>query len=410
MRRWVYVFFVLLLVSGGLRFDAAEGATIAERNSGYILLQVERNGEAWYVYPKTLTRFYLGRPTDAFDIMRRLGLGISNANLAKIPVAGSSDPGDAGLRNRLSGYIVIQVEQNGEAWYVYPKTKQRYYLGRPADAFAIMRTLGLGVSNANLAQVPVDAGINYTQRSVGTSRGTFTVDYLSFNRTNPALRLMMDTSNSSDCANNCPSFSLGTFVTRRGGIAGLHGAYACPPDYASCAGQINFYYAPIYNSYLKVMLNAGRIKYTTEPLVAIDTSNRLFMYRQAQEFTSYQDFLNEFGEDSRTAGGTGILQAAISNHPGLIFNGQNIVNPASLDTKQATVKSYRGVLAWKGDLIYLAVVRGATVTDTAAVMDAMEMDYALNLDGGGSTAMYLNGRYLLGPGRNLTNVLIVAPR
>src|SRR5689334_17318990 len=101
----------------------AIGVTVAQRLSGYIVLQVEKNGEAWYVYPKDSRRYYLGRPDDAFSIMRRLGLGITNANLAKIPVASSKDTGDTALRSKLSGYILIQVEKNGEAWYVYPKNK-----------------------------------------------------------------------------------------------------------------------------------------------------------------------------------------------------------------------------------------------------------------------------------------------
>jgi hypothetical protein len=32
-----------------------------------------------------------------------------------------------------------------------------YYLGRPADAFAIMRNLGLGITDANLGKIAVGA-------------------------------------------------------------------------------------------------------------------------------------------------------------------------------------------------------------------------------------------------------------
>ncbi|MBI2984905.1 MAG: C39 family peptidase [Candidatus Kerfeldbacteria bacterium] len=128
-------------------------ADVASRVRGMIVLQVERNGEAWYVHPDTLLRVYLGRPADAFFIMRQHGLGISNANLAKIPVAGSSQAGDPNLRRRMSGRVLIQVERNGEAWYVYPGTLQRHFLGRPADAFQIMTALGLGISNRALAEL-----------------------------------------------------------------------------------------------------------------------------------------------------------------------------------------------------------------------------------------------------------------
>lgn len=59
------------------------------------------------------------------------------------------------LAQRLSGKILLQVEQNGEAWYIYPNNQQRYYLGRPADAFNIMRELGLGISDKDLNQIPI---------------------------------------------------------------------------------------------------------------------------------------------------------------------------------------------------------------------------------------------------------------
>jgi len=382
-------------------------ATVAERLAGYFLIQVEKNGEGWYVYPKSLTRYYLGRPTDAFDVMKRLGVGISNANLAKIPIAGSPAQGDIALRNRLSGYILLQVEKNGEGWYVYPKTKQRYALGRPSQAFTVMKQLAVGITNANLAQIPADVGIIQSTKGIVTTRGTFSVEMLRFDRANPALKIKTDTASTSDCHNNCPVLPLASYVSRRAGTAGIHGTYFCPPDYASCSGQINYYYFPVYNSFSRVMINAGRIKYTSEPIVLFDTSNRPFFVKETKSFTSYQDLLNEFAVMSRNAGGSGQLQAAISNGPPLIINGQNVVNQYQLDAKQATVKSYRGAIGWKGDTIYLMVVRSATVTDSATVMKTLGLDYAINLDGGGSTAFYNAGRYVIGPGRSLPNAIIV---
>lgn len=172
-------------------------------HSGKIFLQVEQNGEAWYVYPPTNHKYYLGRPDDAFSIMRNLGLGISNANLDQIPIGtidtantdsdldglsndletaigtdpynpdtdnddfpdkteidSWNDPKGAGslqtnnaLINNLRGRILLQVEKNGEAWYLNPDNSKRYYLGRPNDAFAIMRSLGVGITDANLAAI-----------------------------------------------------------------------------------------------------------------------------------------------------------------------------------------------------------------------------------------------------------------
>lgn len=174
---------------------------------GRIVIQVEGKGEAWYINPNDKKRYYLGRPEDAFLVMKKLSVGASNSTLAKIrpnvdilsatdvdsdndkladvlekglltnPQSADSDgdgyadytevksgfnPKGAGkmvlddkFAAKNSGRILLQVEGNGEAWYINPLNKQRYYLSRPKDAFAIMRTLGLGITNANLEKIPV---------------------------------------------------------------------------------------------------------------------------------------------------------------------------------------------------------------------------------------------------------------
>jgi hypothetical protein len=404
--RWIFVF-ALVIAAGAYWTQRGEALTVAERTSGYIVLQTERNGEAWYVYPKTLTRFYLGGGEAAVDLMRKLGLGITNADLAKIPIGGSSDVGDTKLRNRLKGYILLQVEKDGEAWYVYPKDQKRYFLGRADVAYPLMRKLGLGITNNDIAQIPVDSNVKVTTRSVPTVRGTYTVNYLGLDLNTSNFKIMTDTGMNANCANNCSLYSLGTYVARRGGVAGIHGTYFCPPDYGACAGQVGFYYYPVYNSFTKRFINADRIKFTSEPIVGIDTSNKLYMFKQTKTFTSEQDFYNEFKVVSAAAGGSGVLQAAISNGPALIIDKKNVVGQYYLDSKQRTVKSYRGALAWKDQSVYLMVVSGATVIDSAAVMEAMGMDNALNLDGGGSTALYNSGRYILGPGRSLPNAIVI---
>jgi len=176
----------------------------SETIRGRILLDVEQDGEAWYVVPTDLERYYLARPKDAFTIMREVGLGISNVDLQKIlpavgvvsdvdtdgdgladsmenalgtnpakfdtdgdgysdsqelelgflPTGSGTWQQDSALVNRVKGKILLQVEEKGEAWYVYPVDGKRYYLGKPKDAFQIMRNLSLGITNQNLLHVP----------------------------------------------------------------------------------------------------------------------------------------------------------------------------------------------------------------------------------------------------------------
>ncbi len=178
---------------------------IGRRLVGKILLQVEQNGEAWYLSPITIKAYFLGRPDDAFSIIRDQGVGITTENLEKIPIgltnlsgsdgdgdglsdkfedaigtnksdadsdndgygdateiAGGYDPNMGGgakmdintsFVNNQKGKIFLQVENNGEAWYVNPADGKRYFLGRPADAFQVMRELGLGISNEDFTNL-----------------------------------------------------------------------------------------------------------------------------------------------------------------------------------------------------------------------------------------------------------------
>lgn len=140
---------ILSLVASQLIFSQPVSAiTLADKLQGRILLQVESHGEAWYVNPANLLRYFLGRPTDAFNLMRKLGIGITDANLIKIDL-------DSAFARKQSGKIFLQVEQNGEAWYVNPVDLKRYYLGRPLDAFNLMRQLGLGITNSDLNKILV---------------------------------------------------------------------------------------------------------------------------------------------------------------------------------------------------------------------------------------------------------------
>jgi hypothetical protein len=128
---------------------------IINRLKGQILLQVQSRGEAWYVNPKDSKRYYLANGEAAFQMLRKFGLGITNADLNKISLDTATNKISSALANRLKGQILLQVQSRGEAWYVNPKDSKRYYLANGEAAFQIMRFLSLGITNINLRKINV---------------------------------------------------------------------------------------------------------------------------------------------------------------------------------------------------------------------------------------------------------------
>lgn len=62
-------------------------------------------------------------------------------------------PDDARLVDRLAGHILLQVEDHGEAWYLDPTTKNRYYMKDGLTAYEMLRAFGLGITNADLEKI-----------------------------------------------------------------------------------------------------------------------------------------------------------------------------------------------------------------------------------------------------------------
>ncbi|MBS2037723.1 phosphodiester glycosidase family protein [bacterium] len=63
-----------------------------------------------------------------------------------------------------------------------------------------------------------------------------------------------------------------------------------------------------------------------------------------------------------------------------------------------------------GRLLLVSVNRPVRLGQFAAAMRALGACDAINLDGGTSTGLYLNGKFISKPGRQLTNVLVVSRR
>jgi micrococcal nuclease len=79
----VYICMLFTVVSFSSHQSAA-AEDLTSKLKGRILLQVESRGEAWYVNPRDGKRYYMANGYEAYNVMRTLGVGITTLDLDKI--------------------------------------------------------------------------------------------------------------------------------------------------------------------------------------------------------------------------------------------------------------------------------------------------------------------------------------
>jgi len=238
---------------------------------------------------------------------------------------------------------------------------------------------------AKLEQTRVAAS-GYSYQTVQTERGSFGAHIIKLPLNEVKVKTVSASSGS--CSNDCDTKSLADYVKGSGGFAGMNGSYFCPPDYGSCDGKINSFDFALYDS------NEGKWEHK-DALTWFDTGLMTFNGGNPSFYRKTSDY-----------GGGGVT-AGISNYPSLVKDGDIVVDGDKLTSYQKDIKGTRGVIGVGGENLYLAIVNSATVIDAAYVIRSLGAKHALNLDGGGSSAMYINGKYIVGPGRSLPNAIVL---
>jgi alpha-tubulin suppressor-like RCC1 family protein len=186
--------------SGNVSTYTITNYDLYNRLRGRFMMLPWSHGETYYVDQNDYLIHYLANATDAYTILGTLGVGITPVDLDKFKPAyipnndldtdgdGLSDkfelsldfnpnsedtdgdgyddklelesnnsvtgPGPAKYdftfaANHVGNIYLDVVGGHGEAWYINPVDNLRYYLGTPADAFAVMKNLAIGVSEVD---------------------------------------------------------------------------------------------------------------------------------------------------------------------------------------------------------------------------------------------------------------------
>ena len=225
-------------------------------------------------------------------------------------------------------------------------------------------------------------GSGYSRQAVQSDVGTFTVSMVAADM--GSTKIIVDTASDGDCGNNCPVLPLATYVSRNGAYAGVNGSYFCPASYPTCAGKTNTFDLLVMNKN-KTYFNSGNNVYSNNPVVVFQSGSMRFI-----------------GSGSGWGRDTGV-DGVLMNYP-LLVSGGNVSFGGDDDPKKGS-KGNRSFVSNRGNIGYIGVVHSATVAEAAHVLKTLGMENALNLDDGGSTALW-SGGYKVGPGRDLPNVIL----
>jgi hypothetical protein len=204
MKKIIIIFILGLVLNFFVDIEEAKASSLSYKLRGYFLINTENKGEGWYVDLENGLRHYLPKNNYALNIISGFGLGIKNKDLSRIPIAVDNrlvrkDSDNDGLDDRLekaigtdpfnkdsdydsyddgleikghfnplgkgrlpidlnfsaslAGKILLQVEGEGEMWYVNPDDNLRYYIADLEDLLNITGYIGKGIDYNNINKI-----------------------------------------------------------------------------------------------------------------------------------------------------------------------------------------------------------------------------------------------------------------
>lgn len=266
-----------------------------------------------------------------------------------------------------------------------------------ASASAAMEKLSLDIKKieeqATIAKIPENLPVKDTPPSSGQSKqvvktdvGDFVVNIISANLSDT--KLIVDTASNGDCSNDCPVLPLAEYAKRSGAIAAINGPYFCPATYPTCSDKKNSFDTLLMNKN-KTYFNSDNNVYSSNPVAIFSNTSR-------------------FVENGSSWGRDTSVDAVIMSRPLLVFNGE-VKFFGNSDTKE-TSRGNRSFLGASDGTVYIGIVYSATIAETAKVVAKLGIKNAINLDSGGSSAFWSNGKYLAGPGRDLPFGILLVRR
>ncbi len=150
MNKYLFAFGLSFFVLFGANSVYASSDSVADSVLGQIVLQVEENGEAWYIDPSDKTRYYLGRGDGAVRVLSNRRVDISEQDFAKLKSGKDKD-----IIAKYLGRIVSSPDELGRLYYLSPGNNKLYGLSDWSDTYKMMRDVGVGITTKDLNTITV---------------------------------------------------------------------------------------------------------------------------------------------------------------------------------------------------------------------------------------------------------------
>lgn len=244
-----------------------------------------------------------------------------------------------------------------------------------------LKTLNVAIPK-NVIEKQEAPNSGFSKQKVKVGENYFVVDIIAADL--GSTKVIVDTASESSCTKDCPVLPLATYISRSGAYAGINGTYFCPETYPDCVEKKNSFDVLVMNKN-KTYFNSDNNIYSSVPAAIFSGSSARFV------------------RESRSWGRDTNVDSVIANRPLLVLDGN--VTVSTTDQNKENLRGNRGFLASKDNYAYIGIVRGASVGEAALVLKEMGIKNAINLDSGGSSALWFGG-YKAGPGRNIPNAVL----
>lgn len=198
--------------------------------------------------------------------------------------------------------------------------------------------------------------------------------------------------------------TLKSIIEKNRWVAGINGAYFIPRDYTGLADTTNT--VRIMNSdglsYSRYYPDTG-----INGIFGFDSQNMPFLVQNS----IYGD---KALRDNYNSGMLLELQSGIANFPILLANGINLVprydNLGLITAKMKLMSTKSFICRTKQNDIKMGTITKIPMLDVPSFIARFGCVDAINLDNGGSLAMYDKSKYIVGPGRNIMDAFIIVKK